>query len=313
MTLALLCSGQGHQHAGMFDLIRDAPGTAALFAHATDLLGGQDPRDLVCSGDTAMLHRNRTAQILCVLQGLAAAAALRDILPDRLIVAGYSVGELAGWGVAGVLGQRDTLDLAAQRAEAMDAVAPAGTGLTFVRGLRRQAIDDLCARFGAAVAIVNPGDGFVVGGSNAALAALAETAKAMAAKRIVPLPVEVASHTPLLAAASTKYRERLSHVTAQRPPYGAARIMSSIDGLPILAIDAGFDKLAAQISQTVEWAGCLEACIEGGATAFLELGPGSALSDMIAGTWPDMPTRSFQDFKSIEGVVAWLARSSQGA
>ena len=58
-------------------------------------------------------------------------------MPDRLIVAGYSVGEVAAWGVAGLLGATDTLDLVARRAEAMDAASPPGDGLLFVRGLSR--------------------------------------------------------------------------------------------------------------------------------------------------------------------------------
>jgi [acyl-carrier-protein] S-malonyltransferase len=78
---------------------------------------------------------NRLGQILCSLQALAAAAALRDRMPDRLIVAGYCVGEGAAWGVAGLLNMRDALDLIARRAEIMDAATPPGDGMLFVRGL----------------------------------------------------------------------------------------------------------------------------------------------------------------------------------
>ncbi len=99
--------------------------------------------------------------MLCSLQALAAAAALRDQVPDRLVIAGYSVGEVAAWGVAGLLSMTDTLDLVARRAEAMDAAASAGEGLLFVRGLSREAIDKLCERHDAAIAIVNPDDGLL--------------------------------------------------------------------------------------------------------------------------------------------------------
>ena len=128
MVLAILCSGQGRQHPDMFALTGDAPEAADLFAHAATLLGGRDPRKIVRSEPTEALHRNRIGQILCTLQALAAAAALRDVMPDRLIVAGYSVGEVAAWGVAGLLGMTDTLDLVACRAEAMDAASPLATG-----------------------------------------------------------------------------------------------------------------------------------------------------------------------------------------
>ena len=144
MSLALLCSGQGWQLPGVFALTGDAAEAAGLFAHAATLLGGRDPREIVRTDTTEALHHNRVGQILCTLQALAAAAALKDAMPDRLIVAGYSIGEVAAWGVAGLLSMTDTLDLAVKRAEAMDAAASSSEGLSFVRGLSRGAIDTLC-------------------------------------------------------------------------------------------------------------------------------------------------------------------------
>jgi len=308
MALAILCSGQGRQHTDMFALTGDAPEAAELFAHAAELLGGKDPRNLVRSEAGEALHRNRAGQILCTIQALAAAAALKDAMPGRIVVAGYSVGEVAAWGVGGLLSATDTLDLVARRAEAMDAATQPGDGLIFVRGLPRDDIDRLCARYDAAVAIVNPGDAFVVGGSRAALQAVAGEAKAMHAARVVDLPVDVASHTRRLTAASAAFRESLRLIRVTFPPVAGARILSGIDGAPVSSAEAGLDKLAAQISQTVQWASCLQGCIEAGATAFLELGPGHAFSGMVASAWHDLPTRSLDDFRSLQGVRSWLAR-----
>lgn len=307
MTLAILCSGQGRQHPDMFALTGDAPEAAGLFAHAAKLLGGKDPRDFVRSQSSEAVHRNRAGQILCTVQALAAAAALRGALPGRVIIAGYSVGEVAAWGVAGVFNAMDTLDLVARRAEAMDAATPPGDGLMFVRGLSRSDIDRLCNSHDAAVAIVNPGDAFVLGGSRAALGAIANEAKAMHASRIVDLPVEVASHTKRLAAASVAFRESLRTMSPSFPPAAGTRLLSGVDGATVLSAEAGLDKLAAQISQTVEWASCLQSCVEAGAAAFLELGPGHALSSMIAGISRDIPARSMEDFKTLEGACNWLA------
>jgi [acyl-carrier-protein] S-malonyltransferase len=306
MALAILCSGQGRQHPKMFALTGDAPEASALFEHAAGLLGGNDPRDFAHSEADEAIHRNRAGQILCTLQALAAAAALKAAMPGRIIAAGYSVGEVAAWGVGGLLGAADTLDLVASRAEAMDAATQPGDGLMFVRGLSREAIDRLCERRDAAVAIVNPADAFVLGGNRAALQAIAAEAKAMHATRIVDLPVEVASHTKRLAAASAAFRERLRSLSPTFPPPAGTRILSGVDGATINSIEAGLDKLAAQISQTVQWATCLQSCIEAGATAFLELGPGHALSAMAASAWPDVPTRSLEDFRSLQGARAWL-------
>jgi [acyl-carrier-protein] S-malonyltransferase len=308
--VAILCSGQGPQHAGMFALTGDAPEAAGLFAHAATLLGGRDAREIVRTETSEALHHNGIGQILCSLQALAAAAALRDEMPDRLIVAGYSVGEVAAWGVAGLLSMTDTLDLVARRAEAMDAAASPGEGLLFVRGLCREVVDTLCERHDAAIAIVEPGGAFILGGSRAALQALAAEAKAMDATRVVGVPVEVASHTKRLARASAEFRKFVSHVRVQLPPIARTRLLSGVDGSPVIHIEAGLDKLAAQISQTVQWADCLQGCIEGGAITFLELGPGSALSHMVAGAYPDVSARSLEDFKTLQGARVWLAHNA---
>ncbi|QDF37217.1 acyltransferase domain-containing protein [Bradyrhizobium symbiodeficiens] len=307
MTLAILCSGQGRQHREMFALTGDAPEAAHLFAHAATLLGGRDPRDFVRSEPDEALHRNRASQILCTLQALAAMAALKGAIPHGAINAGYSVGEVAAWG-AGVFEATVTLDLVARRAEAMDAATRAGDGLIFVRGLSRGDVDRLCRRFGAAIAIINPGDAFVIGGSRGALNAIAASARATHAAMVVDLPVEVASHTERLVEASAAFREVLRSAQVTFPPAAGARIVSGIDGATVVSAEIGLDKLAAQISQTVQWANCLEGCFEAGATTFLELGPGQALSKMVAYIEPGFPARSLDDFRSLEGVRGWIAR-----
>ncbi|ARF84406.1 malonyl-CoA--acyl carrier protein transacylase [Burkholderia cenocepacia] len=100
MTLAILCSGQGAQRADMFDLTGSAPQADALFAHAGRLLG-DDPRTWVRQAGPDALRENRAAQILCTVQALAAAALLDAVWPRRRCVAGYSVGEVGSWSVAG--------------------------------------------------------------------------------------------------------------------------------------------------------------------------------------------------------------------
>ncbi|RXT35431.1 malonate decarboxylase subunit epsilon [Bradyrhizobium betae] len=308
MTLAILCSGQGRQHREMFALTGDAPEAAYLFAYATTLLGGKDPREFVRDEPDEALHRNRAGQILCTLQPLAAASALGDVVPRGFIIAGYSVGEVAAWGVGGLFDAIATLDQVARRAEAMDAATQAGDGLIFVRGLSPDEVGRLCERHGAAIAIVNPGDAFVIGGDREVLGRIAADARAMRAARIVALPVEVASHTKRLAGASVVFRETLRLAPAVFPPRTGARILSGIDAAPVVSLETGLDKLAAQISHTVQWADCLQACVEAGATGFLELGPGHALSGMAAEIAPGVPARSLDDFRSLQGVRAWVAR-----
>ena len=308
MTLGLLCSGQGSQHPAMFVVTGDAPEAATLFDRATALLGGRDPRDLVRRADEATLHGNRVGQVLCTLQTVAALAALPELARGRRIVAGYSVGELGAWAAAGLIAPEAALDLAVARADAMDAASAAGDGLLFVRGLPRGVVDRLCGDHGGAVAIVNPGDAFVLGGSADALAALEGAATAAGAGRVVRVGVRVASHTAKLAEASTAFRAALGRAEVKPRVPAGVRLLSGIDAAPVIDVAAGLDKLARQISTTIRWADGLAAAVEAGAGAFLELGPGRALAEMAAGAHPDVQARSLDDFRSAAGVRAWLNR-----
>jgi [acyl-carrier-protein] S-malonyltransferase len=100
----------------------------------------------------------------------------------------------------------------------------------------------------------------------------------MNATRIVTVPVEVASHTKQLAKASVDFAKSCVIASVRRAPAADTRLLSGVEGSPVIDAEAGVAKLAAQVSQTVQLADCLQGCIEGGATAFLEFGPGSALS-----------------------------------
>ncbi|MCJ2059703.1 acyltransferase domain-containing protein [Methylobacterium sp. J-048] len=305
MTLAILLSGQGGQHPGMFDLTADHPAAQAVFAAATPLLHGTDPRDLARSGGDA-LHANRAGQILCCTAALAAWRALG--FTGRAIVAGYSIGDLAAWGVAGRIADADILALAGRRAEAMDAASGEGFGLAGIRGLGLDALGALAGRHDCHLAIRNAPDSGVAGGRRDALEALCRDAAAAGAQREVLLPVHTPSHTPLLAEASKAFRSALSAVTLHRPPTGAPRLISGLDGATLFRPDDGIDKLARQISQTIDWAACLEACREYGADRVLELGPGHALATMARAALPDARVHALDEFRSLGGAAAWLAQ-----
>ena len=268
---------------------------------------GHDPRSWVSSVEAAALQANRTAQLLCVLQALCSAAALEDVLPRERCVAGYSVGEMAAWSVAGLFAPRDALALTVARAEAMDAARRGVQGMLFIRGLSRASSSTAYwwGKQDAAVAIVNPGNApCVVAGTQAALQ-----------------PVAAGRPAPRRGTRRSRWRERcFAHTVdargecsvwrAARPrargrhPTRGTRLFSGIDGSVVLNGPAAVGELASQLSQPVQWAACLEACVEAGADTFLELGPGSALAKR--GERPSGRRRpcSVDEFKlPLEGVA----------
>ncbi|TXM72048.1 acyltransferase domain-containing protein [Methylobacterium sp. WL12] len=305
MTLAILCSGQGGQHPGMFDLTAGLPAAQAVFAAAKPLLGA-DPRDIARAGG-AVLNENRTGQILCCVAALAGWTIVAASAPARRIVAGYSIGDLAAWGCAGRFSVETVLALAAARAEAMDAASGVGHGLAGIRGLPQARIADMASAHGCHLAIRNAPDSVVVGGPVDALEAVCRAALAAGAQRAVVLPVRTPSHTPLLAAAALRFGGILRAAPQEKPPRPGSRLVGGLDGTAVFDAAAGLDKLARQIAQTIDWAACLDSCREYGATTVLELGPGHALATMAGSAIPDARVRALEDFRTAAGVTEWLA------
>lgn len=304
--VAILCSGQGGQHPAMFDLIANCPETKPIFAAAAGVLG-QDPRRFVREAAPSDLFSDLSGQILCCTQALAARTALGPARPERAVIAGYSVGELAAWGCAGALDAAGTLRLAQRRAKLMDAVAPSDGSLAAIIGLRRSDLEPILSRHALFIAIVDDVDSFVIGGARAGLKAACEEAAARGARRTVSLRVAVPSHTPLLSEATKLFRSVLREASP-RLPSGGYRLLSGIDGDTIYDMETGIDKLARQISTAIDWAACLESCRSAGAEAALELGPGTALSRMASALFPDGRARGVEEFRTLAGLRTWLQR-----
>jgi len=305
--VAILCSGQGGQHAAMFDVVANCPEAEPVFAAAAGVLG-QDPRRFVQEAAPADLFSDLSGQILCCTQALAAWAALGTVRPARAVIAGYSIGELGAWGCAGALDGPRTLGLAQRRAAMMDAAAPSDGGLAAIVGLRRPTLEPILAQHGVSIAIVDDVDSFVVGGRRTALEGACREAAARGARRTISLKVALPSHTPLLGEATEQFRAVLRQASP-RLPHAGYRLLSGIDGDTIYDIDTGIDKLARQISTTIDWAACIESCRSAGAEAALELGPGTALSRMASALFPDVRARAVEEFRTLAGLRTWLERS----
>ena len=302
MTLAVLCPGQGAQHPALFDQLDTHAESTRVIDDAARALG-EDARAWLKQGDA--IFGNAIAQpLICILQ-LAQWALLQSQLPAPAALAGYSVGELACYGVSGALGIDEVALLARARATAMDAAAAANPGrLIGVRGLSRLALNRLCVATGAFIAIVTADDAFVVGGSAAALEQMRERCEKAGAK-LTDLRVGIASHTPLLAVATDQFQAALERSTLKAP---SLPVIAGIDAGLVTTRDRAIATLSAQISHTVEWVQCLDALHERGCRVFIELGPGHALSRMLRERFDDVEARSVDEFRDFAGVAHWGQR-----
>lgn len=304
--LALLCSGQGAQHPGMFDLARtDAAASSLLDIWLAPLALTKHTN----------LFANRIAQPVLVAATCAIWVALRRHLPPAMAVAGYSVGEVAALAVAGVLDPADAVALANTRAGLMDACVEPGQpqGLLAVSGPTLQAVKshlaDLSAD-GIRIAIVNGLDQCILGGlrndsaAGPGLETLASRLERLGAQ-VTLLPVAIASHTPWMQPAVAPLEAHVHELPRRGPQM---RLLAGIDGQASTTGDAALTALLRQTVAPIRWDACMDALAEAGVTAALELGPGSALSRMLTARHSGIACRSVAEFRSVEGIRAWVGR-----
>ncbi|MEW7850256.1 acyltransferase domain-containing protein [Massilia aurea] len=301
--LAILCPGQGAQHPAMFDMARmDSTANRLLDAWFADPALGATLR----GGLGEERFTNRIAQPAIVAATLAMWGALQATIARPALVAGYSIGELSAYGVAGALEPVDVIKLAIERARLMDAcvVDGAGQGMVALSGMPSGSIDDLLARCGFYPAIVTGDDALVAGGPAERRAELAQAAIAAGGHATV-LPVAVASHTPMLAGAVAPFAARLADAHWLTPAFP---LLSGISAEPVFDAYKAVAELPRQIAEPIRWRECMDALTEAGVTVALELGPGAALSRMLQSRNPGIACRSVSEFRSLDGIRAWLER-----
>ena len=299
MRLAVLCPGQGHQHSGMLDILASEAEARAVLEDAAKTLRG-DPREWLRA--PAAIARNRVAQPLIGVAQLAAWRALRGRLPPPLAFAGYSVGEVASYACAGALDAPTLCTALDTRARLMDEASHATPGrLVALGGIDARTLGSLCANRDAWPAIALDEATFVVGGTDDAIAAVTRDARAAGA-RVEALRVDVAAHTPLLAAAVAPFRAWLEQCALADPPIP---VVAGIDARLVRRRTDAIDTLSRQLAEPIAWSSAVDALYERGCRVFVELPPGNALSRRIGKRFADVEARAVDEFQSLDGVAAW--------
>ena len=308
MSLALLFSPQGSQAVGMGrDLAAGSPAAASTFVTADATLG-LSVSDACWNGPAELLNDTRQTQPCLLTVSVAALRALEErARPAPAFVAGHSVGEYAALVAAGVIEFEAALRLVARRGELM-AGASAGGGMAAVIGLDRDVVERVVESVGRALDLVVANDNapgqVVVSGDREKLAAAEEPMRAAGAKRVIPLPVSGAFHSPLMASIAEELTAALAAET-----WSDARIpiLSNVTGEPV--VDAGRVRslLAEQVRSPVEWMRSVRRMAADGVDTMLELGSGAALVGMVRRIAPDVRAAAINDLATLDTAAQMLA------
>jgi [acyl-carrier-protein] S-malonyltransferase len=254
-------------------------------------------------GPADTLEDTINAQPAILTASIAALEAVRERMAERgvaltsAMTAGHSLGEFSALVLAGVMDFPTALVLVRERGRLMK---EAGTeqpgGMAAVLGLDDDTLREVCAEAGDAgiVVLANancPGQ-TVISGEIAALERAMVLAKERGAKRIARLGVSIASHSPLMAAAAARFAE-IVNATPMRDP--AVPVYANITAAPLTTAAEVRSEISRQIESPVNWTGSVQAMIAGGATGFLELGPGNVLSGLIKRINREVRTLSVAD------------------
>jgi [acyl-carrier-protein] S-malonyltransferase len=264
------------------DLASADPLVRSTFAEASAVLG-YDLWKLASEGPEEALNQTERTQPAMLAAGVATWRIWRSRgggLP--LLVSGHSLGEFTALVCAEALEFAPAIDLVRFRGQIMQEAVPAGTGaMAAILGLDDADIEAAC-REAAQGSIVEPANfnspgQVVIAGEAAAVQRAIELAKARGAKRAVPLPVSVPSHTSLMKAAAARLAERLRALTVRTPH---VRYLSAVDATEHAAPDEIRALLVRQLSSPVRWSQTLKAIAASGVSQVIECGPGKVLTGL---------------------------------
>ncbi|HUR93432.1 MAG TPA: ACP S-malonyltransferase [Gemmatimonadales bacterium] len=308
MSTVLMCPGQGAQRVGMgLDLAERFPAARDTFQAIDDTLGVALSR-LMWKGpeDELTLTHNTQPAIL------AHSAAVWTVVKHRFTsvgaAAGHSLGEYSAHVTAGTLTPTAAAALVRRRGELMYAAGQARPGaMAAVLGLATADVDRACNEAsgadGVAVAAnLNAPDQTVISGDPAAVTRAGEGCKARGAKRVLPLKVSGAFHSPLMAPAVDGLHDALTGVEFTDPAWP---VIANAGAEPVrLGVDAK-RLLVDQLTAPVRWVECMQAAaaLVPGAT-FVEIGPGNVLAGLLKRIVPGAPTLTLGTADEVERFLA---------
>ena len=294
--MVLLCPGQGAQRVGMAKDLAEAFPAARAALDAVDEALGFALTAVMWNGPEELLTRTDHAQPAILAHSWAVWAVAGPVLAGRVAAAaGHSLGEYSAYVAAGSFPGAVAAGLVRRRGELMrDAgVARPGT-MAAVMGLDAEQVAAVCRQASGEGGVVVPAnlngpDQVVVSGDPAAVLRAGELLKAAGAKRVIPLKVSGAFHSPLMEPAAERFREALGGVELATPAFP---VVANASAEPVRESDVARRLLGAQLTSPVRWVESVRAlaALAGDDATLVEIGPGNVLTGLAKRVLPGART-----------------------
>ena len=257
------------------------PEARATFDEADAALPGLTTLIFNGPDDELVLTQNAQPAILTVSIAAQRVLAARGLEPA--FVAGHSLGEYSANVAAGTIGFADAVKVVRRRGQYMQEAVPVGAGsMAAILGLDADAVARACdeAAQGEVVspANINGAGQVVIAGAVAAVQRAGERAKALGAKRVVPLAVSAPFHCAMLKPAEERLEPDLRALAAQAP---RVPVVANVDAEPKRDAASAIDALVRQVSAPVRWEQVVRRLASEGVTNYVEVGPGTVLSGLV--------------------------------
>lgn len=276
------------------------PIAARTYDEANEALG-VDLRALCWEGPQDDLDRTANAQPAILTTSIAAlrVALDRGLPADDPLCLGHSLGEFSALVAAGALSLPDAVRLVRRRGELMQAADPSG-GMAAVLGLDADVVERTIEGTHLVVANDNAPGQVVISGPLAAFADATTALKSAGAKRVLPLRVSAAFHSPAMRPVAPELRKAIAGT-----PISALRytVIANVDAEPHEHASDFPALLEKQVWSPVRWVASTRRAHGEGATHFVEFGAGSVLSGLVKRIIPEATTASVSDPVSLEEAL----------
>jgi [acyl-carrier-protein] S-malonyltransferase len=275
-----LFPGQGAQFVGMGNvLLEKYPNAAKTLQEADEILGFSIAEKMKNGTEEELKQTDITQPAIFLYSVIVVQSLGGQFLPQA--VAGHSLGEFSALVAAKSLDFADGLQLVYKRACAMQkACIGKSAGMAAVLGLSDELVAEICAKIDGIVVPANyncPGQ-LVISGEDEALKKASEALKEAGAKRVLPLTVGGAFHSPLMQSAQDELAKAIHAVELKNP---ICPIYQNVHAQAETEASIIKENLIAQLTAPVKWTQTGENLYKDGFCEAIEVGPGSVLQGLM--------------------------------